>query len=286
MNSLSSKELRQQIRGQLSAVYQHHEADQLAAMVIDHHFGISPTKQLISQELQMLPSIKEHIELKLERLLKHEPIQYVLGSTEFYGYEFKTDTRALIPRPETEELVRWVLDTGLTNKSKVLDIGTGSGCIAITLSLEAGANVYALEAAPAALELAQENAQHLKAPVQFLQVDIMSKLPDLPMFDVLISNPPYVPDGDLDTIEPRVKDFEPASALFVPDHDPLKFFKRIAELAPCYLKPGGRVFLEIYHSAGPAVSQLFQGSDWSQVSIKQDLQGMDRMVLAHYQGAI
>jgi release factor glutamine methyltransferase len=262
------------------------EADQVAALVIEHHFGISGIQQLIDQVLTLSPEIVTQVEVTVERLLQHEPVQYVLGHTDFYGYQFKTDARALIPRPETEELVQWVLRTNLCDQNTILDIGTGSGCIAITLALETSAQIYALDVAKEALDLARDNAQRLGASVKFMLADVMSELPEMPKFDVWVSNPPYVPRSDLGAIESRVKDYEPASALFVPDQDPLVFYHRIAELAPFHLKPGGRVFMEIYHNTGPAVLKLFQGAPWSQASIKKDLQGRDRMVTVRFEKPI
>ena len=190
---VSSRILRRQIGTRISSIYTSQEADQIAALIIEHHFGLSKTEQLIDQQLVLSKTTDDQIKSMIERLLKYEPIQYVLGYTEFYGHRFITDSRALIPRPETEELVRLVLDTGLSQKSTALDIGTGTGCIAVTLALETGADIYALDLEPAALELARENAQQLAANIHFIQADIMTQQPELPQFDVLVSNPPYVP---------------------------------------------------------------------------------------------
>lgn len=272
------------IRDKISPVYSDTEADQVSALILEHHFGLSPTKQLIDHDLQMSHTIKAQIERMVQRLLGHEPIQYVLGYTEFYGFQFKTDSRALIPRPETEELIQLLLNSGLSDTSCVLDIGTGTGCIAITLALLSEAKVYALDVEQAALNLAQENADRLGANVHFVRADILTQQPELPKFEILVSNPPYVPERDLDSLEPRVKYHEPASALFVPDDDPLRFYKRIAQLAPHYLKPGGKLFLEIYHTAGLAITQLYLGPQWSQVSLKKDLSGRDRILTVCYAG--
>ena len=284
MKTISSRNLRLLIRDNLSPVYHGNEADQVSALILEHHFSLSATQQLIDYDLPMSDTIRNQIERMVQRLLGHEPIQYVLGYTEFYGFKFKTDSRALIPRPETEELIQLLLNSGLSDTSSVLDIGTGTGCIAITLALLSEAKVYALDVEQAALNLAQENADRLGANVHFVQADILTHQPELPKLEILVSNPPYVPDRDLDSLEPRVKHHEPASALFVPDDDPLRFYKRIAQLAPHYLKPGGRIFLEIYHTAGPAVTELFLGPQWSQVVLKKDLSGRDRIVTVCYTG--
>jgi release factor glutamine methyltransferase len=215
-----------------------------------------------------------------DRLLKHEPIQYVLGYTEFYGRQFKTDARALIPRPETEELVDFILNEAVSDASNIMDIGTGSGCIAITLALETGCKVFALDVDIDALALARENALSLGAEINFIQADILTTKPGIRNLDFIVSNPPYVPQSCQASMDRRVIDFEPSQALFVPKQNPLTFYQRIANLASDYLVPGGQVFLEIYHLAGPAVKSLFQGPQWSQALIKKDLQGKDRIVKA------
>jgi len=274
------KSLRQEIRQRLSSHYPSAEADYIAALVIEHFLGIPNTMQLIDRETTIEEQTYRQLQDALRKLQNDEPIQYVLGHTEFFGRRFKTDPRGLIPRPETEELLQMVINEGYDQESTLLDIGTGSGCIAVTLALETGARVYAVDLEPEALELARENAASLGASVEFVLADFLHENPDLPPLDALISNPPYVPENDLATLENRVKSFEPLTALLVPDHNPLLFYERIATWAPGQLKPGGQVFLEIYHTAGPSVMNLFRGPHWSQVSIKKDLQGKDRMIKA------
>ncbi len=274
----NTRYLRKQLRNRLSNHYQQMEADNIAGLIIEHFLGISGTLQLINQEITVSENTLQQLESALQRLETGEPVQYVLGYSEFYGRRFITDSRGLIPRPETEELVQMVLDDGYTGENNILDIGTGSGCIAITLALETKARVYALDKDPGALELARENAHLLGATVNLLQEDLLKSQPHLPQLDAIVSNPPYVPQSDRESIHQRVKDYEPAGALFVPDQAPLLFYQRIAELAPLYLKPGGRVYLEIYHTAGPAISALFRKPQWSQVIVKKDLHGKDRLV--------
>ena len=280
MTSSNPRNLRTTIRQRLSSHYQAAEADNIAALIIEHFLGIPNTMQLVDRETTLNEQTNLQLQEVLARLENHEPIQYVLGHMEFYGRRFKTDQRGLIPRPETEELVQMVINEGYDQKRTLLDIGTGSGCIAITLALETGARVYALDVQPQALQLAYENAASLGASVEFVLADFLQESPDLPPLDAIISNPPYVPEQDLASLEKRVKSFEPLTALLVPDRNPLLFYEKIAAWAPDHLKPGGQVFLEIYHTAGPSVMNLFRGSHWSQVSIKKDLQGKDRMVNA------
>lgn len=280
MRTINTNTFRKELKTQLALLYQHREADHIAALVIEHLFDIPPITQLLGQEINISSKIEGQIRRYCERLLRHEPIQYVLGYTEFYGRQFKTDARALIPRPETEELVDFILAQGVSPKSRIMDIGTGTGCIGITLALETHCKVFAIDVDIDTLTLARENAAALGAEISFTQADILTSKPDHGSLDIMVSNPPYVPQSDREAMDQRVLDFEPSKALFTPEQNPLIFYQRIASLAPEYLVPGGQVFLEIYHLAGPAVMSLFQGPRWSQVLIKKDLQGKNRMLKA------
>ena len=280
MRVTTTNSLRKEFSSNLSPIYELREADQIASMLIGHLFGIQGTSQFLHQEMTISTVQELTVDNIFDRLLKHEPIQYVLGYTEFYGRQFKTDARALIPRPETEELVDFILNEAVSDASSIMDIGTGSGCIAITLALESGCKVFALDIDIDALALARENALSLGAEINFIQADILTTKPGIRNLDFIVSNPPYVPQSGQASMDRRVIDFEPSQALFVPKQNPLIFYQRIANLAPDYLVPGGQVFLEIYHLAGPAVMSLFQGPQWSQARIKKDLQGKDRMLKA------
>ena len=272
--------IRKEFSSKLRPNYESREADQISSLVVEHLFQISGTTQLLGKEVTISNTLGQRTDQILERLLNNEPIQYVLGYTEFYGRRFKTDSRALIPRPETEELVDFMLKEAVSDAHRILDIGTGSGCIAITTNLETDCKVFAIDVDMDALALARENAVSLGAAINFIQADMLNTKPDLPQLDIIVSNPPYVPKSDHAFMDSKVKDFEPLQALFVPKQDPVIFYQRIANLAPEYLVPGGQVFLEIYHLAGPSVKSLFQGPQWSQVLIKKDLQGKDRMLKA------
>lgn len=280
MSTTKISTIKKHITAELSDCYHSREAESIAALIIENLFSIPGTWQLLNKQVTVTEEIDDKIRRMVRQLLRHEPVQYVLGYTEFYGRRFKTDARALIPRPETEELVHFVLSHRIPENSKILDIGTGSGCIAITLALESGAKVYALDVEGGSLELARENAASLQASIRFLQADFLNDRLELSALDVIVCNPPYVPESDRQSLDQRVKDYEPSTALFVPDQKSLIFYERIAQMAPVYLKPGGQIFLEIYHKAGPAVSKLFRGAKWSQVLVKKDLQGKDRMLKA------
>ncbi len=265
----------------LESIYPLSEAQQVAFLLLEHFMGISKKDQMLNTEIILSTQQDSDIKEATDRLLAHEPVQYVIGKAAFYGRDFKVGPEVLIPRPETEELVHWVIQQVHSSSARVLDIGTGSGCIPITLDLELGnAEIYSLDNSEAALSLAQVNAQDFGANITFYHLDILKELPAVPPLDVLISNPPYVPSSDRTTIKQRVKFHEPPSALFVPDDDPLLFYKRLATIAPQILHPGGSLFMEIYHAYGPEIEYLFQGAPWSQVHLKKDINGKDRMIKA------
>ncbi|GJM28087.1 MAG: release factor glutamine methyltransferase [Cyclobacteriaceae bacterium] len=273
--------LREKLSAKICTLYDRREANQIAALIVEHFFKISTTSQLLGMEIVVSRELEIELDEICQRLLDHEPVQYVLGYTEFYGRQFKTDSRALIPRPETGELVHSILaENKIAPHTTVLDIGTGSGCIAITLALETGCSTFALDFDPLALALTAENADRLGVEIDLIKADLFKDLPELPAVDLIVSNPPYVPESDLKLIDNNVKNYEPHQALFVPDSDSLMFYQRIAVIAPGLLKPGGQVFLEIYHLSGQEVQTLFQPPQWSQVLIKKDLNGKDRMVKA------
>ena len=182
----STNELRREIKVKLTPPFDPSEADQFAALIIEHFFEVQSITQLLGQEINISSKIEGQIRRFCERLLKNEPIQYVLGYTEFYGRQFKTDARALIPRPETEELVDYILAQGVSAKSRIMDIGTGTGCIGITLALEAHCKVFAIDVDIDALNLARENAAALSAEISFIQADILTSKPGLGSLDIMV----------------------------------------------------------------------------------------------------
>ena len=217
----------------------------------------------------------------LSRLKNGEPYQYVLGEAEFYGRRFKVTGDVLIPRPETEELVEWVVSDAGDKRSRYLDIGTGSGCIAVTLAKEiANARVDAWDISEKALEVAAENAHHNKAQVNFSQVDILRPLTVSGRYDVIVSNPPYVTEAEQKDMSRNVLDFEPHVALFVPDNRPLLFYERIADLAKELLHDGGRLYFEINRDMAEAVATLLYNEGLQAVEVRNDLSGNPRMIRA------
>lgn len=228
----------------------------------------------ISKEEEQ-PFIKGLTQLKLER-----PIQYILGETSFMDSMFKVNESVLIPRPETEELVQWVISDIGNKKSEVriLDIGTGSGCIAISLAKALpNAAVVALDISDEALAVARENAVLNNAKVEFVYGDILDLNLNL-NFDIIVSNPPYVRELEKEEIHINVKDYEPSMALFVPDDNPLLFYRAIAEFSKNHLYEEGRVYLEINQYLGEETKSLFEDENFKDISLKKDIFGNNRML--------
>lgn len=213
-------------------------------------------------------------------LLEHRPVQYVLGESWFAGMKFFVDERVLIPRPETEELVEWA---ALAVSGTVLDVGTGSGCIAVTLARRvASATVMACDVSAGALDVARRNSLELGANVQFSELDFLDRRvwPSMPAVRWLVSNPPYIPFCERGSMSAHVVDYEPGTALFVPDGDALVFYRALGEFARERLESGGGVFAEIHESLGAAVRELLLDLGARSVELRKDLQGKDRMIKA------
>jgi len=223
----------------------------------------------------------------LEKLKIQIPIQYIIGTTHFYGLEFFVDENVLIPRPETEELVDWIvkLNSKLSKKKnlKILDIGTGSGCIAVSLAKNIpNSEVFAIDVSENALAIAKKNAILNKVPVTFLHKNIL-KTKDLSQkFDIIVSNPPYVRNLEKAEIKPNVLDNEPHLALFVPDNDPLIFYKKIAELAAANLNPNGQLFFEINQYLGKETQELLESIGLKNIELRKDIYGNDRMIACNF----
>jgi release factor glutamine methyltransferase len=279
----SIKALFQLIQQRLMQLMDAPEAGQQAYWLLESLYGRSRTDVIMNRPLQLSSKEEEKLEEVLERLEQHEPIQYVLGEAPFYEHVFKVNTAVLIPRPETEELVylicrRHAQEPGL----QLLDIGTGSGCIAISLALcLPGAVVSAVDVSPSALKVAQENARLLGANVQFFETDILEGFqPELSRQDIIVSNPPYVRELEKSLMKANVMNWEPHTALFVKDTDPLLFYRRIAHLAGMHLKEGGWLYFEINEAYGKQVADLLEQQGFMEVEILKDLQKKDRMVQA------
>jgi release factor glutamine methyltransferase len=274
----NSKTLFQDFLSQMTLNEDKAEIISIAHLVFDRVLGISKTDLLLQKQIPATVNELEKLDSIVKRINQHEPIQYILGEAEFFGRRFKVNASVLIPRPETEELVREVKNFSRPAMS-ILDIGTGSGCIPITLALEiSGSKVSATDVSDKALMVAKENAKNLGAAVHFLQHNILTEEIPFRNLDIVVSNPPYIAMSEKESMEPNVKDFEPHLALFVTENDPLIFYRAITFKAHAALKPGGLLCVEINERFGNLVEKLFQDEGFSEVIVIRDLSGKERIV--------
>ncbi len=276
---VDSKRLFQQLLRDFTTDDSQAEKEAVLVWLLGSKLGLSRAEIMAGKNVRIDQSLLDQF---MHRLNNHEPLQYVLGEAEFYGRKFMVNPAVLIPRPETELLVRLVVDHFLDNKQKIrlLDIGTGSGCIAITLALELhSSTVFATDISSDALDIAKENAKQLKAKVQFDVHDILNDSISMGPLDAVVSNPPYILENEKPLLEKKVVEYEPAQALFVPDSNPLLFHTAIAEKARQSLKPGGLLLTEINESLGKETAALFRSFGYTDVKIIKDLDGKDRVVI-------
>ena len=270
----------QYIEKELQGLYPKTEIKGLIRLIIEHFYGLNYTQFLLRNDEKSSDDKITEIKLLVERLKKFEPVQYILGVTEFYGLTLKVNPSVLIPRPETEELVHWVLNSEITQFPSIIDIGTGSGCIALALKNKMPeAKVTAVDISAEALQTAEKNAIQNKLDIHFIKADIFDweKL-NWETFDVIVSNPPYVRELEKVKMEPNVLNYEPSAALFVPDADPLIFYSAIAGFAKKHLKKNGFLFFEINEALTSEVENLLLGAGFSNIEIKKDINGKFRMV--------
>lgn len=270
-----------QIEKELSDFYPQGELKALVRLLLQHVAGWSLVDMLTHNDLTLTAAQQTQIADAVERLKRYEPIQYILGATEFDGLRFRVDARALIPRPETAELVSLVAES-VAPDALVLDIGTGSGCIAVSLAKHLPqAKISAYDVSSEALTLAAENARNQNVTIDFRQMDILHEVPaDAPVFDAIVSNPPYVTDSERASMEANVLDYEPALALFVPDDDPLLFYRAIADFAWTHLSIGGRLFFEINHRFGAEIVMMLRHKGFANCAVQHDAFGKERFVVA------
>lgn len=268
----------------LYSLYDKREAENIADMVIEKLTGLRRMERALQKESKLTPHQEKALAQYSSALLQHKPVQYVLEEAWFYGLPFFVNEHVLIPRPETEELVEWIISNNkdaIQASPAILDIGTGSGCIPVALKKHwPDANIAAIDISKEALNIAKKNADSHNAVVDLLLVDMLNEdeMGTLPAFDIIVSNPPYIPVRDMSDMRNNVLHYEPHTALFVPDEDPLLFYKAISKFAISHLNVNGRLYFEIHENLGEAVKAMLKKDGFSNVVIKRDMQGKERMV--------
>ena len=282
---MTLNEARTVLTKELKSIYENEELKNIIDLVLEHITGLPRIEQVRNKIPYLTCTQLEDLDTITERLKQNEPVQYVLGEAWFAGMKFKVNKHVLIPRPETEELVDWVVKQYAidTRQLAIIDIGTGSGCIPITLKKKLPeAKVSAIDVCSEALFTATENGIALDAEVDLMLLDFLDeeKWKELGQYDVIISNPPYVRQSEVNTMHTRVKDFEPHLALFVPDTDAWLFYKKLANFSLQHLSPGGSLFVEINEALGESIINLFKEKGLINIELRKDMQGKDRMIRA------
>ena len=292
--SNSVRDCRRYYASQLESIYGSDEANALIMILLEHYFNIDRVKIALEPDLRLSESELLTLHFAVKELLKNHPIQYVLGETEFCGLRFFVNENVLIPRPETQEMVEMIANFARRDNAcviltgyKIIDIGTGSGCIAISLAkLIPNSDVTAVDVSEKALEVAKKNAEANGVNVHFVLDDILkpstAELIDN-QFDIIVSNPPYVCESEKSEMRDNVLDHEPSSALFVPDSDPLVFYRKILEFAQKTLKPNGQIWFEINERFGKETAELCHSKGFKNVEIIKDFRGKERVVRAQRQ---
>lgn len=273
----------QYIKDSLSGIYLADELEVIAYQLMSEVTGLTRTAILINKNTKISETHAQLIKRFVNELKNFKPLQYVVGKTEFFGLPFKVNEYTLIPRPETEELVEWIIDdyNAKVFPVTILDIGTGSGCIPVSLRKHlALARVDGCDISPDALKVAAENAQINQLDVNFFEIDILSSPVMEQKWDVIVSNPPYIPMSDMSEMHANVLQYEPHVALFVADENPLIFYRAIALFALKHLQYEGSLYFEIHYKYGAEVLEMLRNSGFVNVQLRKDLSGNDRMVKA------
>ena len=278
------RDCRRYYAGELEKIYGSDEANALIMILLEHYFDINRVKIALEPELRLSESELLTLHFAVKELLKNKPIQYTIGVTDFCGLQFHVDENVLIPRPETEEIVQKIAhsaETMCTSSVHILDIGTGSGCIAISLAkLIKNSDVTAIDISEKALEVAKKNAEVNDVNVNFVHADILNPEEGLfnQKFDIIVSNPPYVCESEKKDMRANVLDYEPATALFVSDDDPLLFYRKILEFSQKNLRKDGEIWFEINEKLGLETKKLCIDENFINVEIISDYRGKDRIV--------
>jgi len=266
----------------LIPIYGKDESLQMLNILIGHYFGLSRVEQTLKSAYKLSESEMLKLHMAVKQLKKNKPLQYIIGETTFIDYKIKVNEWVLIPRPETEELVKLILDNENLSDLNILDIGTGSGCIAIALAANiTNSHVYAMDISKKAIETAKQNANINNVNIQFIEDDINKPSSKISHnFDVIVSNPPYVRYLEKSQMKPNVLDYEPEIALFVDDNKPLKFYTAIMNFAKLFLNDGGRLYFEINEALADELRQSLLEYNYDKISIFKDINGKNRFVSA------
>ncbi len=268
------------IKQTLHGYYPDSEITSMAKWLLPELFGMSAIQLYAGKDVPLSPGEQKQLDDILARLQRYEPLQYIIGMEHFFGLTFEVGPSVLIPRPETAELVEWIISEGREGM-KVLDIGTGSGCIAISLAKHLkSADVKAWDISADALQVASRNAERNGVKVNFQQRDVLQVMPEAGMFDVIASNPPYITEREKTDMEANVLEWEPDLALFVPDDDPLRFYRRIAELGKDILTQHGLLYFEINRAYGRETVCMLEALGYRNIELRKDMANNDRMIRA------
>lgn len=277
---MNLQELKQYFGRELGQLYPRTEWETFYHWLVEGRLGLDRVGVYLQRELQVAEGELGYFERAIQRLQAHEPIQYILGHTEFNGLKLQVNSHTLIPRPETEDLVNWICKDWRGKDGSILDLGTGSGCIALALAKELRhMTVTGLDCSAAALMVARANASNLGLQVDFFKADI-GTVTLVRQYDVLVSNPPYVRESERAQMKPNVLEYEPDMALFVSNQDPLLFYRYLGQLGLQSLTPDGALYLEINEYLGKETVALLRELGYRQIELRPDLFGKDRMIKA------
>lgn len=265
---------------QLAEIYGEAEAQSIANLLFEDYLNIPRTSRLTMPDQPFSDDLHRKHSDAVRKLLNHQPIQQIIGHCFFYGQQLYINEHVLIPRPETEELVDLIVRDNHSGDFRVLDVGTGTGCIAISLaSALHGSDVYAWDISEQALSLARQNAAKNQVKVHFRREDVLTYNGD-EKFDIIVSNPPYIPDMEKQAMAKNVTQYEPEIALFVPDDDPLLFYRKIGKMGKKTLSQDGKLYFEVHENYAHQVKELMEKLAYNKVAVNKDLQGKDRIVTA------
>jgi len=263
-------------KAELLDITEEREVISWAYIVVQHLLGYNRSDCIIHADKEITIEVSDDIKKIIRNLKAQKPLQYILGETGFYGMQLKVNEYTLIPRSETEELVEWVLEEEFNS---ALDIGTGSGCISIALAKNSNATISAIDVSEKALKVAEENAAINEVEIDFMQQDILEAY-SLPKVDVIVSNPPYILESEKQNMKANILQYEPYLALFIPDENPLLFYKRIGNLAAKHLNCGGKLYFEINEQYGVEILEMLSKIGFVDIALKKDINDKDRMIKA------